>query len=318
MGSTNNQTNSEELKEICVVATMSKGKSTLINGILQQKIMPSKQEACTALVTRIRNGNNTQFLASVYDAQQRQLAENLDCNLESMNQMNAMAGIAEIHAVGSIPCFASMGSSVLLTDTPGPNNALDKTHGQVQQNYLNKLKNSLIIYVTSGEFGTEDDLDLLTYVKKNVIDPPDKKNSILFVVNKLDSVREEDDNILTMLQDVTSFLSDLGFPSPRIFPASARAALNLRRGISGDVEDALDMAEIQLIARKFNCKESLHFDTLVKDSLTTSSFNTLKESLQQAREETSEKNLADLQTALIHSGIPSIELAMLEFCKNST
>lgn len=37
--------------EVCVVATMSAGKSTLINSMLRTKLMPSKQEACTAIVT---------------------------------------------------------------------------------------------------------------------------------------------------------------------------------------------------------------------------------------------------------------------------
>ena len=36
--------------EVCVVATMSAGKSTLINSMLGTKLMPSKQEACTAII----------------------------------------------------------------------------------------------------------------------------------------------------------------------------------------------------------------------------------------------------------------------------
>lgn len=41
--------------EVCVVATMSAGKSTLINSMLRSKLMPSKQEACTAIITRIKD-----------------------------------------------------------------------------------------------------------------------------------------------------------------------------------------------------------------------------------------------------------------------
>ena len=41
--------------EVCVVATMSAGKSTLINAMLGSKLMPSKQEACTAIITRIKD-----------------------------------------------------------------------------------------------------------------------------------------------------------------------------------------------------------------------------------------------------------------------
>jgi hypothetical protein len=41
--------------EVNVVATMSAGKSTLINALLQQKLMPAKQEACTATITKIKD-----------------------------------------------------------------------------------------------------------------------------------------------------------------------------------------------------------------------------------------------------------------------
>ena len=37
--------------EVNVVATMSAGKSTLINALLRQKLMPAKHEACTATIT---------------------------------------------------------------------------------------------------------------------------------------------------------------------------------------------------------------------------------------------------------------------------
>ena len=41
--------------EVCVVATMSAGKSTLINAMLGTELMPSKQEACTAIITKIKD-----------------------------------------------------------------------------------------------------------------------------------------------------------------------------------------------------------------------------------------------------------------------
>ena len=45
--------------EINVVATMSSGKSTLINSLLSKKILPSSNEACTATITRIKDTDNS-------------------------------------------------------------------------------------------------------------------------------------------------------------------------------------------------------------------------------------------------------------------
>ena len=44
-----------QTNEVVVVATMSSGKSTLINAFLGKKLMPSKNEACTAKIIRIKN-----------------------------------------------------------------------------------------------------------------------------------------------------------------------------------------------------------------------------------------------------------------------
>lgn len=52
---------------INVIATMSSGKSTLINALLGKKLMPSKNEACTATITEILDNDKEQFIATVYD-----------------------------------------------------------------------------------------------------------------------------------------------------------------------------------------------------------------------------------------------------------
>lgn len=49
--------------EVNVVATMSAGKSTLINALLRQKLMPAKREACTATITEIKDNDADYFTA---------------------------------------------------------------------------------------------------------------------------------------------------------------------------------------------------------------------------------------------------------------
>ena len=54
---------------INVIATMSSGKSTLINALLHKKLMPSKNEACTAAITEILDRNTAVFSADGFDQQ---------------------------------------------------------------------------------------------------------------------------------------------------------------------------------------------------------------------------------------------------------
>lgn len=47
--------NNEEIIPVCVMATMSSGKSTFLNAILGEEILPEKNEACTARALAVLN-----------------------------------------------------------------------------------------------------------------------------------------------------------------------------------------------------------------------------------------------------------------------
>ena len=74
--------------EVNVVATMSAGKSTLINALLQQKLMPSKQEACTATITEIKDNDSDQFKAKVYNSSGELIQTYYRLSLPVMESLN--------------------------------------------------------------------------------------------------------------------------------------------------------------------------------------------------------------------------------------
>ena len=72
---------------INVVATMSSGKSTLINALLGKRMMPSKNEACTATITEILDNDTEQFAAVVYDEDNVVQREFEDINNDIMSEL---------------------------------------------------------------------------------------------------------------------------------------------------------------------------------------------------------------------------------------
>ena len=82
-----NQAKSDEF-EVCVVATMSAGKSTLINAMLGAKLMPSKQEACTAIITRIKDNDSQSWKAKVYGQDKRLLETHEELTYKKMVRLN--------------------------------------------------------------------------------------------------------------------------------------------------------------------------------------------------------------------------------------
>ena len=86
-----------------VIATMSSGKSTLINALLGKKLMPSKNEACTATITEILDADNADFAAVVYDQDDVVLQEIPHLTYDIMNELNDNKDVCRIATEGEIP-----------------------------------------------------------------------------------------------------------------------------------------------------------------------------------------------------------------------
>ena len=79
-----------------VIATMSAGKSTLINALLRQKLMPAKQEACTATITELKDSDATIFHAEAYDQGGNLIMAVPELTLSSMEALNADSAVSTI------------------------------------------------------------------------------------------------------------------------------------------------------------------------------------------------------------------------------
>ena len=247
--------------EVCVVATMSAGKSTLINALIQDKLMPSKQEDCTAIITRIKDDDHKNWKAEVYgkDGELLEAEENL--NYETMNRLNSDEAVSEIRVNGDIPFVTAEDVSLVLIDTPGPNNARNAEHRAVQERFLSKSSKSLILYIMEGTFGSDADDRLLSSVAKSMsVGGKQSKDRFIFVVNKMDDRRQEDGETSETLERVRNYLENHEIKNPNLFPAAALPALNIRLMEKGAMidEDTIDETEVKV--RKLNRKEALHFE----------------------------------------------------------
>lgn len=294
--------------EVCVVATMSAGKSTLINSMLGTKLMPSKQEACTAIITRIKDteGNDT-WQAEVYSKDNRLIETYENLTYATMERLNSDENVSVIKTTGNIPFVSAEDVSLVLIDTPGPNNSRDSEHKKVQSEFLNKSSKSLVLYIMEGTFGSDDDNALLQRMADSMkVGGKQSKDRFIFVVNKMDDRRKEDGDTAQTLDRIRAYLKGHGITNPNLFPAAALPALNIRLIQSGaDVdEDTLDETEMKV--RKLNRNETLHFEEYA--SLPASICGDIKTRLADA------KNNGDANSeALIHTGVVSIEAAIRQY-----
>ena len=283
--------------EINVVATMSSGKSTLINALLGKKLMPVANRATTATIVRIIDTNQDNFSAIAYNSKGEVLYKEENIDYTQMKAWNADKSISAIDIFGRIPCVDSVGMKLILVDTPGPNNSRDNDHKKMTYQMLNDSDKSLVLFVMNGgQLMINDDATFLNYVCECMKNGgKQSRERYIFAVNKMDDYNPEDDDISNVLLDVKKYLEEHGILTPNIFPLSALVALQSRT--NPPLHKALD-----------NFKDYVNvFDEMKFDSYYE--FNNLPHSSKKGIE----RLLADAnedEKAEIHRGIVSVEEAV--------
>jgi len=213
------------------VATMSAGKSTVINALLGKRLLPSGNEATTAKVLSIFNqGNRRTFGGSALDDTNQVIeAKNyVDLRrLQSWNKDTTEIGkqVASIQLYGHVP-FIHQGAPVVLVDTPGPNNSQDKRHEERVNQLIVGQQNALFVYIMNAtQLKTNDDKEFLTAIMQaHLFD----NNKFIFVVNKIDTF-EADENVQATIDGVVQYLQhDFGIKRPTVIGVSALTALEAR------------------------------------------------------------------------------------------
>lgn len=308
-----NKAKSDEFP-VNIVATMSAGKSTLLNSLLGEEIMPSSQEACTAIITNIKNNDSlTNFTAKVYDRNNKQIAESDNATLGEMAKWNGNKDVSVIDMEGNIPFVDSeeSNSNLVMIDTPGPNNARDKDHEKTTWRMLGSSSKTLVLYILNAtQLETEDDKKFLTRVKKSMsVGGKQSRDRFIFVVNKLDDLKAKTEDVSRTLQNVRDYLEkDIKIENPNIYAASALNALQIRtllkdRSVNDlDLDDDEDFELLGKIRRSIK-REDHHMEKYAPE------IPSIKKKIND-RLELAVQNKDKKEQALIHSGIPSVEEAI--------
>lgn len=288
--------------EVNVVATMSAGKSTLINALLNKKLMPAKQEACTATITEIKDNDADYFNAIVYDRQEENIGSYENITYSMMEELNSDQNVSKIKIEGNIPFVSSDDVSLVLVDTPGPNNSRDPKHKAATYRMISESSKPLVLYIMNAtQLAVDDDNNLLSYVAESMkVGGKQSRDRFIFVVNKLDTFNMNEDSVVATLNKVRDYLSDNGIENPNIYPTSALTALNIRTILPKNLGNDDDTYETNGKVRKLNKNEEMHFEKYAP--LPAS----VKMKISNRLHETDNKN----EQALIHSGIVSIEEAI--------
>ncbi|HIF9382447.1 TPA: dynamin family protein [Photobacterium damselae] len=221
----------KKTKFILIAASMSAGKSSLINALLGKELLPAGNEATTAKVARITVGTKAKSTATAYSHSGSIIAS---CNTLCAEQIKTWNHSDEIDAFDIvIPHSGSKLHSMLagytLIDTPGANNSRDDRHKKQFIRAIKAYPKSPILYVLNAtQLGTSDDAEIIRTIRE--INP---KQSIIFALNKIDALDEEKGETAKYYVSLAhKYLESLGYKKAKIIPLMAQPALIAKKSLN--------------------------------------------------------------------------------------
>ena len=292
--------------DINVVATMSAGKSTLINALLSKKLMPAKKEATTATIVRIKDTDSPCFRAEAIDRNGNVVEQFDDLQLQNMRSLNDDKEISQINIYGRIPFLSDTSDKkirLVLVDTPGPNNSNDSNHRAMTYRMLENSEKSLVLYVVnSNQFGINDDAVFLDYVCQEMAKcGKQSKDRFFFVVNQLDDTNPDEYESQNCIEDnllkVKAYIEKRGVKDPNIFPISARVALSSR------LDDRGPFAYWPNFVEQYQLLDIFKFDEYY-------AYSHLPKSIQDLNKATLSNNCSRVEEIDLHTGVKCLEQAI--------
>lgn len=220
--------------DVYVVATMSAGKSTLINAMLGTTLLPAANEATTASIVSITDNDQMTdgFRGQRFNEAGELLDETENVTAPLLKEWNLATDTFRINLEGNIKAIRETEQvRLVLTDTPGPNNSQNEEHRLITMRQINNTsRNPLILYLLNGtQLGVDDDKRLLKQIAETMsTGGKQSKDRFVFVVNKMDDFDPEKESIPGALERVRIYLESNGIKEPVVHPVSAEFARLLR------------------------------------------------------------------------------------------
>ncbi|CAM4489851.1 small GTP-binding protein [Paenibacillus endophyticus] len=205
---------------VTVIATMSSGKSTLLNALIGKKKFPSENKACTSKYLEFKN--NPKLSRELGFASGEHLDSRWNISYDEIRSWNRDAEIDRIELEGMMNSYSMLKKAkISFIDTPGTNNSRDNQHGVITRKILHQRNSNVILYILNAtNLAADDDSQLLKEVVKEL-----GNQQIIFLLNKTDQMDlDADDDITDSLRIARAYVMEHGVISPTIIPISTYAA----------------------------------------------------------------------------------------------
>ena len=213
--------------DVVVCGEVKKGKSSLLNAIVGESILPVNVEIATSQVFRIMNSSTENYYLVFTDGTKKSITReelskygsqvDAESHGEPFFQNHTLAYIEVNMPIQFLP------QGVNLVDTPGLG-AMYKSHEWITQNYVQKA--SAVIFVMDPE------RPLLEKEKDFILKVLDITPHILFVMTKIDMYSKEVvENIIARDEELLALVyAEKNLEAPKIYPISSALLTRVSTG----------------------------------------------------------------------------------------
>lgn len=298
----------EDTNEISinVVSSMNTGKSTFVNALLQQKLMPTANQVCTAKLIKVIDSDTSEYSMQAFNEADRVIDERDLITYDELSALNDDDSVAYIELTGTVPFAKNVEAGISIIDTAGANNSRSTIKNTFE--VLESGRGIIVCLLDANQFKFADNDFLLRFIAND----PSTLRRTVFVINKLDQINLSQINLREkpvekVYMDAKEYLLSMGISTKDIYPISALTALDIRTILNRSELDMDDDKIYDAMAqvRKFNRNIELHLEkyTSVSEKIKAKIDLELKNAVANG-----DRN----KQALIHSGIPTVEARLVE------
>lgn len=270
------QSHAQGIFNILVIATVSAGKSTLVNTLFGCDLLPIANEPTTAKIFCLKNCPQSiqPICRAVSFTDDHSIQENWEnATAETLQGYNEMQCIDYVEIKAKAYSQAVCHHKFSIYDVPGPNTHEHGQHKKYLYHVLEKIRINQIVYIIDATNAkTLDEISLL----ESCIFPYTQKHrdvDVIFILNKIDNLDDEYDGALQNIIDKTrSRLESIGFVDPQIMPVMARYAFILRRIQAGATLTKKEHRDVSTLQKRLPKRHNIllkhaHLDSSIKNEL---------------------------------------------------
>lgn len=224
---------------LVVVGEFSRGKSTFINAMMGQKILPSSKSPTTAVISKISYGKEKSFTVYRKSGETRQISEEefleikaqSEGNLLSIDKLKAMVKASEnLNDIAYIEIQYPLDfcrNHVEVIDTPGVND-LNTDRVEITHGYMTNA-DAAILVLSASQLLTQSELNFL---KEQILG--NQIRDIFIVINGKDIACKNSDDEQRLLEYAKTHIAEIIPESVPIYLVSSKQALDYRRKEAGE------------------------------------------------------------------------------------